>query len=74
MVCREPYRGRMFQTGYELDCLVAHWDGVTDAALELVRGGLNTACVDCSAWPMDGGLRCQPCFTAVVLERRKVAA
>ena len=74
MACREPYRGRMFQTGYELDCLVAHWDGVTDAALELVREGLNTACVDCGSWPMDGGLRCGPCFTAVVLERRKEAA
>jgi len=49
MACREPYRGRRFQTGYELDCLVAHWDGVTDAALELVRGGLNTSCVDCGA-------------------------
>ena len=74
MACREPYRGRMFQTGYELDCIVAHWDGVSDAALELVRGGLNTSCVDCGDWPMDGGLRCQPCFTTVVLERRKEAA
>jgi hypothetical protein len=74
MACREPYRGRRFQTGYELACLVANWDGVTAAALEVVRGGLNTSCVDCGDRPMDGGLRCQPCFTTVVLKRRKAAA
>ena len=64
----------MFQTGYELDCLVAHWDGVSDAALELAREGLNTSCVDCSAWPMGGALRCGPCFTATVAKHREPAA
>jgi len=74
MTRRVPYRGRRVQTGSELDCIRAHWGGVADATLELAREGLNTCCVDCSAWPMDGGLRCVPCFIATVVERRKAAA
>lgn len=30
--------------------------------LERARCGANTACVDCGATPIDGGLRCPPCF------------
>jgi len=70
MARRTLYRGRMPQTGSELDCLVAHWDGVPDVTLTLAREGVNTYCVDCRDWPLGGGLRCRPCFTATVVKRR----
>ena len=44
----------------------AHWSPIPEQdrprLLELVRAGANVACVDCGASPLDGGLRCVPCF------------
>ena len=43
-----------------------HWGPIPAAdrpqLLETVRAGANTACVDCGDVPVDGGLRCYPCF------------
>lgn len=75
MTARTTYRHIRAQTGYELRIVTAHWRGVSDLRLVRAREGTNLACVDCGGEPLGGGLRCGPCFTAVVAARpgRRVA-
>lgn len=65
MTQRVDYRGMRPQAGYESERLRSHWEGVSDPAIARARLCENTACVDCGAEPLCGGLRCHPCFLAV---------
>lgn len=52
---------------------VAHWHGLDADTITAAREGRNSACVDCQAEPLDGGLRCHPCFTAICDRNRQTA-